>query len=76
MINLNELNNLSEQELDTIVKRISAIRSEERQTKIRFLIERFKDAWDELESEGVDICCNDYYESGDPLDLDSIDFNY
>ena len=72
MMNINELDNLSEQELDTIVKRIYTIRNDRRLTKIKSLIERFKDTWNELENEGVNID----YESSDTLELNLIDFDY
>lgn len=75
-MNILNLNELSEQELDTLAKKISAIKSERRQTKIASLIKHFKDAWNELESEGVNICCNGYYEPEDALELDSITFDY
>ena len=76
-MNINELDNLSEQELDIIAKRIYAIRNERRHTRVESLIKRFKDAWYELEKEGVTICCNNCYESdAEMLDLDSIVFDY
>jgi hypothetical protein len=74
--NIDDLNYLSERELDTIVKKINEIRNERRQMNIKSSIKRFKDVWKELEDEGVEICFNDFYESGDTLELDSIDFNY
>lgn len=76
MMDINELDNLSEQELDTIAKRINAIKCERWQTRIKSLIKHFKDAWCELESAGVEISCNDDFYSGDTLELDSIDFNF
>jgi pyruvate formate-lyase activating enzyme-like uncharacterized protein len=71
-MNINELDNLSDQELDAITKRIYTIRNDRRLTKIKSLIERFKDTWNELENEGVNI----NYASSDTLELNLIDFDY
>jgi hypothetical protein len=76
MININELNSLSEQELDAIVTKINAIKIEKRRARIKPLIEHFKNIWFELEKEGVDICYSDSSDPNETLSLDSIIFDY
>lgn len=70
MMNINELDYLSEQELDIIAKRISKIRADRRATKLNELKTNFEKAWGDLEREGVDICFD-----GDPISFKHIDFD-
>lgn len=67
---MNNLINFSEQELDTISKKIYRIRADRRTAKLNELKTNFEKAWYDLEKEGVDICFD-----GDAISFKCITFD-